>query len=414
MSDSAVWLEARSRFHHRRAVRLEFGGIQGAGSQELDLLVDDVRGEIEVVPVDPAAHLQVCRRTAHREAGARTVDGLALAVAEALVEAPAQQITDEERVEEVIGGCVEELVAGLVPDRGLKPPLILGAPASRVVRGDLEAVDGAGGDLAEGPFGEGERLVPVQIPDNRDRHGSGRVVPVVEPAQVRGSDPPEARPVVREGIAQALDPELPLPEVGRHEPPRGQQRGQMVEELAGAGADLVLHRLAPALHHLRLHGVRGHDPRQPLDGEEPVLPPDGDVVPGVVAVGAAVAPAAEPLHRVLDLLFGAAFVVGEQHMLGEVGELLLATGIGVGPHRDPRAYRDVGDAGQVLEPDPDAVGERVGLEAGEGVGGVPVGGRRGCFIRLLSCGRQAGGQPWNQQRDGEGTGHGSGPVGFGW
>ena len=97
----------------------------------------------------------------------------------------------------------------------------------------------------------------------------------------------------------------------------------MVEELAWPGADLVLHGLPSAVHDCRVHLVRRHDAGQPLDGEEPVFPADGDVVPGAVAVGEAVALPAQPLHGVLDLLLGPAVVVREEHVLGEVGELLL-------------------------------------------------------------------------------------------
>ena len=204
-----------------------------------------------------------------------------------------------------------------------------------------------------------------EVAYDRDGHDRGRVVPVVEAAQILRGDALQAPPHVREGGAQPLDAELALPEIREREPARVERGHEVVEELARPGADLVLDRLPPAVHHVRVHLVRGKDAGQPLDGEQPVLPADGHVVPGVIAVGEAVAPPADPFHGVLDLLLGAAVVVGEEHVLGEVGELLLARRIRVGPHRHSRANRDVGRAGKLLEPDLDAVGEEVGLEAGE-------------------------------------------------
>ncbi len=122
----------------------------------------------------------------------------------------------------------------------------------------------------------------------------------------------------------------------------------MVVELARLGTDLDLDRLAPALDHLGFHGVRRQDAGQPFDGEKAVFRGDGHIVPGVVAVGDAVAPPAQSLHGVLDLLLGPAGVFREEHVLGKVRELFPARRVGVRADGDAHADRDVGRPGQAL------------------------------------------------------------------
>ena len=108
----------------------------------------------------------------------------------------------------------------------------------------------------------------------------------------------------------------------------------------------------------------------------------------MVAVGDPVATTTAVLDLPFDLLLGATVMVAEQHVLEEVGDFFLATPVGIRPvgHRD--ADVNIGLVGKPLVPNPEAVGEVVGLEAGKGIGGGCVfpGGGRGWRELLLLAG----------------------------
>ena len=406
--------------HERFPVGLEAGGLGRAPpDEELDLLVDHPPCERIVVPVDAAGDLQVRGAAAHRQPDDHPVDRLAFAEAKALVEPAVQQVAHEERGEQFLGRGIEELVPGPVADGAPEIPPVCDLPAPGVRDGEPPSLDGAGGEGPEGAFGGRQRPVAVQVAHDGHGHCAGGVVAVVESAQIVGGDPPEALPVVGVGAAPPFDAELPFPEAGPDQPGRVEGGPQVAEELAGAGIHLVLDRLPPAFHHLRVHGVGRQDAGQPLDGEEAVLPRDRHVVPGVVGEGEAVELPAEALDRVLDLLLGAALAVREEHVFGEVRELLPAGRVGVGTDGDAGADRDVGRPGEVLEPDLDPVGQVMGLEVGEGVGSDRVPRRGGRPAGLPGLGPRDRGRHGGRdgRRDGGrdgGRGRVHGGQGGGW
>ncbi len=113
-----------------------------------------------------------------------------------------------------------------------------------------------------------------------------------------------------------------------------------IDQVAGFGVDLQGDGLALALDHLGIHLVWREDPIKPIQGEKRVLLADAHVIEGAIGADRRVVDTAPLLDLAFNLLFTLSRLIGEQHMLGEVGQLLLAARIGVGADGQGDADRD--------------------------------------------------------------------------
>ncbi len=174
---------------------------------------------------------------------------------------------------------------------------------------------------------------------------------MVEPTQVLGGDPIEARERVVVPGCQGLDPELPFPEPGQPQPGRiDVVCPEPVDQLARLCPDLQGDRRTLPLDDLWVHRMGRDNAVEPLQSEQGVFFADPHEIERASRGDGGVVDAAALFDLTLDLLLAPSWLVAEQHVLGEVRQLFFPPRVRVGANRQGHADRDHGIVTQELVP----------------------------------------------------------------